>query len=59
MFLHDVTILHKFKLHKNWHQLFLHGDEYLEYLLRDNGYLREEMFIMKRIKRCEIGPNVD
>jgi hypothetical protein len=37
----------------------LHGDEYFEYLLGDLGYLGEDMFIMKRIRRCEIGPNVD
>jgi len=38
---------------------FLHGDEYFEYLLGDPGYLGEEMFIMWRIGRCEIGLNVD
>jgi hypothetical protein len=27
--------------------------------LGDLGYLGEDMFIMKRIRRCEIGPNVD
>jgi hypothetical protein len=37
----------------------LHGDEYFEYLLGDNGYLGEEMFIMKRIRRCDISLNVD
>jgi hypothetical protein len=37
----------------------LHGDEYFEYLLGDNGYLGEQMFIMKRIRMLEIGPNVD
>jgi hypothetical protein len=37
----------------------LHGDEYFEYLLGDHGYLGEDVFIMKRIGRCEIGPNVD
>jgi hypothetical protein len=30
-----------------------------EYLLRDHGYLSEEMFIMKKIERCGMGPNVD
>jgi hypothetical protein len=25
---HDVTILHQSKLHKDWCQFFLHGDEY-------------------------------
>jgi hypothetical protein len=37
----------------------LHGDEYFEYLLGDPSYLGEEMFIMRRIGRCEIGPNAD
>jgi len=37
----------------------LHGDEYFEYLLGDPSYLGEEMFIMRRIRRSEIGPNVD
>jgi hypothetical protein len=37
----------------------LHGDEYFEYLLGNHGYLSEEMFIMWRIGRCEIGFNVD
>jgi len=33
-FYHDVTILHQFfKLHQNWHQFFVHGDEYFKYLL--------------------------
>ncbi len=58
-FYHDVTILHQSKLHKDQCQFFLHGDEYFEYLLGDLGYLGEDMFIMKRIRRCEIGPNVD
>ncbi len=56
---HDVAILHQFELHKNWHQFFLHGDKYFEYLLGYPGYLGEEMFIMRRIGRCEVGPNVD
>jgi hypothetical protein len=37
----------------------LYGDEYFNYVLRYHGYLSEEMFIMKRIRRCEIGLNVD
>ncbi len=37
----------------------MHGDEYFEYLLGDLGYLGEDMFIMKRIGRCDIGFNVD
>jgi hypothetical protein len=37
----------------------LHGDEYFKYLLGDLGYLGEEMFIMRRIGRCEIGPNAN
>jgi hypothetical protein len=35
----------------------LHGDEYFEYLVGDYGYLSEEMFIMRKIGRHEIGPN--
>jgi hypothetical protein len=46
-------------LHKNWRQFFLHDDEYFEYLLGDHGYLNEEMFIIWRIGRGEIGPNDD
>ncbi len=56
---HDVTILCRYKLHKNWHQFFLHGDEYFEYLLGDLGYVGEEMFIMRRIGRHEISPNAN
>ncbi len=37
----------------------MHGDEYFEYFLGDLGYLDEEMFIMRRIGRCEIDLNVD
>jgi hypothetical protein len=37
----------------------LHGDEHFEYLLGYHGYLGGEMFIMKRIGRCEMGLNVD
>jgi hypothetical protein len=39
--------------------MFLHDDEYFEYLLENLWYLSEKMFIIKRIKKCEIGPNVD
>jgi hypothetical protein len=39
--------------------IFLQGDEYLEYLLEGLGYVGEEMFIMRRIGKLEIGPNVD
>ncbi len=37
----------------------MHGDEYFEYLLGYPSYLGEEMFIMKRIRRHEIGLNAD
>jgi hypothetical protein len=37
----------------------LHGDEYFKYLLEDLGYIGEEMFIVRRIGKFEIGPNVD
>jgi hypothetical protein len=50
---HDVTILCQSELC----QFFLHGDEYFEYLVGDYGYLSEEMFIMRKIGRHEIGPN--
>jgi len=35
----------------------LHGDEYFEYLVGDYGYLSEEMFIMRKIRRHDVGPN--
>jgi len=38
---------------------FVHDDENFEYLLGDSSYLGENMFIMKRIGRCEINHNVD
>jgi hypothetical protein len=38
-YFHDVTILHESNLYKNQHQIFLHTNEYFEYLLRDLGYL--------------------
>jgi 3-methyladenine DNA glycosylase/8-oxoguanine DNA glycosylase len=37
----------------------VHDDEYLEYLLGNPSYLRKEMFIMRRLGRWEVGPNVD
>jgi hypothetical protein len=39
--------------------LCMHDDEYFEYLLGDPNYLSANMFIMKRIRRCEIGLNAD
>ncbi len=49
----------KSKLLQNWHQFFVHDDEYFKCLLRDPNYLGEEMFIM-RIGMCdEVGLNVD
>jgi len=56
---HDVMILCQFELHKNWCQCFLHGDEYFEHLLGKFNYLSEKMFIVKKIRRCEIRFNVD
>ncbi len=53
---HNITILHKFKLHKNWHQFFLNDDDYFEYFL-GNLNLGEKMFIAKKIGRRETGPN--
>ncbi len=55
---HDVIILRKSKLYQNWHQFFVHDDDYFKYLLRDLDYLGEEMFITG-IGMCEVGPNVD
>jgi hypothetical protein len=40
---HDVTILRKSEVHKHFCQLFLHGDEYFEYLLGDPNYFGEEI----------------
>jgi hypothetical protein len=37
----------------------MHDDEYFEYLLGDPNYLGENMFIMKRIGRGEIGLNAN
>jgi hypothetical protein len=33
----------------------LHDDKYFEHFLGDLGYLSEEMFVMRRIGKCEVG----
>jgi hypothetical protein len=37
----------------------VHGDDYFEYLLRDPGYVGEEIFIMRRVGRREIPDESD
>jgi hypothetical protein len=50
---HDVNILWHSSVYQNWHQHFTHGDEYFEYLLRNLGYMGQEMFIIWRIGQQE------
>ncbi len=46
---HDVTILCEYDLYKNWHECFMHTNDYFEYLLGDLGYMDEEMFVMRNL----------
>jgi hypothetical protein len=48
---HNVSILRHFAIYRKWHQYFTHWDDYFEYLLGDPRYLREEMFILRRMGR--------
>jgi hypothetical protein len=56
---HDVNIFHHLAIYWKWHQYFTHHDDYLEYLLRVPKYFGEEMFIMRRMGRRKLPPNVD
>ncbi len=47
--MHDVTILCEYDLYKNWHECFMHTNDYFEYLLGDLGYMDEEMFVMRNL----------
>jgi hypothetical protein len=58
-FSHNVTILWHSNVYKNWSQYFTQGDGYFEYLLGDPSFVGEKMFIMQRIKRRKLMPNVD
>jgi hypothetical protein len=51
---HDVNILCKLNLYKNYYQFFLDMKKHLEYLLGDLGYMREEMFVIQRLVKCEL-----
>jgi hypothetical protein len=55
-FYHDVNNIHHSAIYREWHQYFIHHDEFL---LEDPRYLGEEMFIMKRMGRQELPPDVD
>jgi len=37
----------------------VHDDGYLEYLFGNLGYLNKEMFIMRKIGRCEVSLKVN
>ncbi len=39
--------------------IFHHGDDYFEYFLGDPMYMGEKMFIMCRIRKWELAPDVD
>jgi hypothetical protein len=43
---YDVNMLCESNLYKNWHRVFLHLNEYCEYLLNDPSYRGEKMFVM-------------
>ncbi len=40
---------------QKFESIFLHDDKYFEHFLGDLGYLSEEMFVMRRIGKCEVG----
>ncbi len=50
---HNVTIMCESNVYKNWCQFFMHIDEYFEYLLKDPGYLDEEMFVMFQLGKLK------
>jgi hypothetical protein len=54
-----MNILQHSNIYWEWQQYFTHDNEYFEFLLGDLGYTGEEMFIMWKIGRQEITPNVD
>jgi len=54
---YDVNILKHYTFYKEWHQYFIHEENYFELLLGDPNYMGEGMFIMKRIGRRELAPN--
>jgi hypothetical protein len=43
---HDVNILWQLTLCREWREYSVHGDDYVQYLLEDPGYVGGEMFIM-------------
>jgi hypothetical protein len=55
-FYHDVNSIHHSAIYHEWHQYFIHHNEYH---LEDPKYLGEEMFIMKRMGKQELPPNVN
>jgi hypothetical protein len=58
-FYHNVIILRHSSVYNNWYQFFTHVDDYFGYLLGNPNYMGEDMFIMHRIERWELTPNVD
>jgi hypothetical protein len=56
---HNVSILRHLVIYRKQCQYFIHRDDYFEYLLGDPRYLGEEMFIMRRMGRSKLPPNVD
>jgi hypothetical protein len=43
---HDVNILCKSNILKNWHYFFVNIYEYFEYILKDPSYMSKDMFVM-------------
>jgi hypothetical protein len=58
-FFHDVNILCKLNLYKNYYQLFLDTKKYFEYLLGHLGYMGEKMFVIQRLGKCELATKHD
>jgi hypothetical protein len=51
---HDVSILWQLDIQTNWHQHFVHINEYFEYLLGDLRYMGKDMFMTRCIGRCKL-----
>jgi hypothetical protein len=51
---HDVSIFRQSNIHKSWCRYCVHTNEYFEYLLKNPGYMGEDMFLMHHIGRREL-----
>ena len=57
---HDVSCLQACNMYGAWRDYFAHdnANQYFEYVLGDSGYVRTEMFILRRIQDQEMGADI-